>query len=149
MNRRPAAMLRRRPIREQLIEAMQAQVVRAPFHAGRGERDAERRRAARDVLEEDLFLQVLGAGGNQHALAAQNGGDEIGERLAGAGAGFDEQDAAGLEGAATAPRHFDLAGARLEVWKESRERAVGREMTTSLARDLASPNGPRRPGYSG
>ena len=81
----------------QLIEAVQAQVVGAALHVGGGERHAERRAQRRKVLEENLFLKVLGAGRDQHPLAAEDGGDEIRERLAGAGAGFGEQDAAVLE----------------------------------------------------
>ena len=46
----------------QLIEAMQAQVVRPPLHVGRLEGDAERVAQHRKVLEVDLFLKVLGAG---------------------------------------------------------------------------------------
>ena len=81
----------------QLIEAVQAQVVGAPLHVGGRERHAERGAQRRKVLEENLFLEVLGAGRDQHPLAAEDGGDEIRERLAGAGAGFGEQDAAVLE----------------------------------------------------
>jgi hypothetical protein len=41
-------------------------------------------RSAGNVLEVDLFLQVLGAGGDQHAFAAEDRRHEVGERLAGA-----------------------------------------------------------------
>ena len=111
----------------QLIELVQAQVVRAPLHVGRGERDAERVAQRGNVLEVDLFLQVLGAGGDQHALAAENRGHEVGERLAGAGAGLGEEDAAVLEHARHGGRHLDLAGARLEVGHRAGERPAGRE----------------------
>ena len=59
----------RRAVVAELIEAMQAQVVRAPLHAGGGERHAERVAQRRNVLEEDLFLQVLGAGGDRARAA--------------------------------------------------------------------------------
>ena len=88
----------------ELIESMQAQVIRAALHARRGERHAERVAQRGDVLEVDLFLQVLRAGGDQHALAAENGGNQVGERLAGAGARFREQDAAVFESSARRPR---------------------------------------------
>ena len=90
---------------------------------GTSERVAQRR----DVLEEDLLLQVLRAGGDQHALAAEDGGNEIGERLAGAGAGFGEEHAALLEDARDGGRHLDLAGARLEVRHAAGERAGRRK----------------------
>ena len=79
------------------LEAVQAQVVAAPLHAGRRERDVERLAQDRDVLEVDLFLEVLGAGRDQHPLAAEDGGHEVGERLAGAGARLGQQDAAVVE----------------------------------------------------
>ena len=63
----------------------------------------------------------------EHALAAEDGGDEIGERLAGAGARFGEQDAAVLEHARDGRGHVRLAGARLEVGQRARQRAVGGE----------------------
>ena len=107
---------RRRRRRFELIEPVQAQVVRAPLHVGRGERDAERVAQRRNVLEEDLLLQILGAGRDQHALAAEDRRDEVGERLAGAGAGFGEQDAAVARTTrATAAAISTCAGARLEV----------------------------------
>ena len=84
---RPPGRRRRR----RADRAVQAQIVGAALHVGRGERHAERVAQRRDVLEVDLLLEVLGAGGDQHALAAEDRGDEIGERLAGAGAGFGEQ----------------------------------------------------------
>ena len=77
---------------------MQAQVVRAPLHAGRGERHAERIAQRRNVLEENLFLKVLRAGGDQDPLPAEDRGNQIRERLAGAGAGFGEQDARRFRG---------------------------------------------------
>ena len=49
----------------ELIELVEAQVVRAPLHVGRGERDAERVAQRGNVLEVDLLLQVLGAGGDR------------------------------------------------------------------------------------
>ena len=45
----------------------------------------------RNVFEEELFLQIFGAGGNDDALAGKNRGNQIRQRLAGAGAGFDDQ----------------------------------------------------------
>ncbi len=42
-----------------------------------------------NVFEEELFLQVLGAGGNHHPLAAKKCRDQIRQRLPGAGSGFD------------------------------------------------------------
>ena len=57
----------------ELFEAMQAQIVAAPLHVGRGERHAERARERRHVLRVDLFLQVLRARGDEHALPVEDG----------------------------------------------------------------------------
>ncbi len=96
----------------------------------------------RQILGEDLLLQVLGAGRDDHALAAEDGRDEVGEGLAGAGPGFDEQDAAVLERVGDRGGHAALAVARLEGGEGLRQRAVGaedrvdaRRRATSAARD--------------
>ncbi len=44
-----------------------------------------------NVLEVELFLQILGPGGHDHSLAAENRRNQIGERLAGTCARFDNQ----------------------------------------------------------
>ena len=44
-----------------------------------------------DVLEEELLLEVLGAGGDDDAAARQDGGHQVGQRLAGAGAGLGDE----------------------------------------------------------
>ncbi len=57
------------------IEPMKAQEISSTFHVGRGERNTERLAKNRKVLEINLLLEVLCAGGKQHALTAQNRGD--------------------------------------------------------------------------
>ncbi len=64
---------------------------RVPSCRSRVNGDAERIAESWDVLEEDLLLQVLRAGGDEHALAAEDRGNEVRERLAGAGPGLREQ----------------------------------------------------------
>ncbi len=54
------------------LPPVQAEVVAAPFHQRRFERDAERLLERGQILVEDLFLEVFRAGGHQHAMAAQN-----------------------------------------------------------------------------
>jgi hypothetical protein len=111
----------------QLIEPVQAQIVRTALHVRRGERDVERVAKRREVLEEDLFLEVLRASRDEDTLAAQDGGDEVGQGLPGAGAGFGEEDAAVLEDVGDGRRHLDLAGARFEVGDAACQRAGRRE----------------------
>ena len=83
----------------------------------------------RQILEEDLLLKILRAGGDQRALPAEDRGDEIREGLARAGAGFGEQRAAALDDAGHGRGHLLLAVARLEAGKRLRERASVREIT--------------------
>ena len=45
-----------------LIETMETEVIRATFHIGRRKRDAERLPQRGNVFEEDLLLEILGAG---------------------------------------------------------------------------------------
>ena len=116
----------RRPVTVR-VESMQAEVVATPFHVGRGERNAERLAEDRQVLEEDLLLEVFRAGRDEHALAAEDRGHEVGERLSGAGPGFGEQDAAAAERVRHGVGHLELAGTRFEPRQRGRQRAAGRE----------------------
>ena len=116
----------RRPV-FQRVEAMQAEVVAASFHVGRGEGHAERLFQDRQVLEIDLFLQVLGAGRDEDALARQDRRHEVGQRLAGARAGLGEEDAAIVEHVGDGGRHLELRRPRLEPVERDRQRTAGRE----------------------
>ena len=140
----------------ELIELVQAQIVRAALHARSGEGNAQRFTQSGNVLEENLLLKVLGARGDEDALAAQDRRNEIGERLPGAGARFGEEDAALVEHVRDGRRHLELPGARLETGHGASQRAAGRKDRS----DGLHPGGdPRRPrgrrglrsysGYSG
>jgi hypothetical protein len=111
----------------QPIELVQAEVVGAPLHVGGGERDAERVAQRRDVLEVNLFLEVLGAGGDEHPFAAEDRRDEIGERLSGAGARLREEDSAVGEHLRHGRGHLDLSGTGLEVGHGAGQRAARRK----------------------
>src|SRR5262249_17325130 len=111
----------------QLIELVQAEIVRAPLHVRGGERGAERIAQCGNVLEVDLFLKVLRAGRDQHAFAVEDCRHQIGERLARAGARFGHQHAAAPEHARDGGGHRRLSGARLEVGQRPRQRAVRTE----------------------
>ena len=108
-------------------QLVQAQVVPAAFHAGRRELHVQRALEERNVLEEDLLLKVLRAGRDEHALAAQDRGDEVRERLARSGAGFGEQHRPAFERARDRLRHRDLAVARLESGNRARQRSTAGE----------------------
>ena len=116
----------RRRFLEDLV-ALQAEVVAAALHARGRERHRQHAGEQRQILGEDLLLQVLGAGRDDHALAAQDRRHEVGERLAGAGAGLDEEHAAVLERVGDRRGHAALAVARLEGDERLRQRPVGAE----------------------
>ncbi len=106
---------------------MEAQVVRAALHVGRLDRGAEGERQRRQVLVEDLILQVAGAGRDQHAAPGEDGRQEVGEGLARAGAGFGDQGAAAFEGLGDALGQAALSGPGFEALDGTGERAVVRE----------------------
>ena len=83
------------------VELVAAEIVGAALHVADLQR-AEEGFEEGDVLEEELLLQIFCAGGDDDALLAlageAQGGQEIGEGLAGAGAGFDDEVALVFEG---------------------------------------------------
>ena len=81
----------------------------------------------RNVLEEKLLLQVFRAGGNDDALAGEDGGDQISERFARAGAGFDDQMLAVRERGFHGLGHFELAGAEFVIRMPLGKRAMAGE----------------------
>ena len=63
----------------------------------------------RNIFEEKLLLQVFRAGGNDHALARKDRGNQIGQRFAGSGSRFDNQMLFIGERGFDGLRHFELA----------------------------------------
>ena len=112
------------------VELLLADVVGAAFHVADAE-GAEEGFEEGDVFEEELFLEVFGAGGDDDALlvlaGAAEGGQKIGEGFAGAGAGFDDEVAAVGEGLLDLFGHEVLAGAVLEGEGRVGEDAAGME----------------------
>ena len=104
--------------------------MRAAFHVADLQR-AEEGFEEGDVLEEELLLQVFGAGGDDDALLALAGeaecGQEVGEGFAGAGAGFDDEVAFFFEGGFDGAGHLVLAAAVLEGEGGLGEDAAGGE----------------------
>ena len=86
----------------------------------------------RNVLEEELLLEILGAGGDHHALAGENRGDQVGQRLAGAGACLHDQMAFVGEADSTAsaisswPGRYSYWGARSRESPSARKTCVRR-----------------------
>ena len=109
------------------IELLLAQVVGAALHVAHPQRP-QQRFEERDVLEVELFLQVLRAGGDDDALLLVAGaaqcGQQVGKRLARAGSSFDDQVALVRERLLNGLGHGVLAGAVLEGKRRLREDAL-------------------------
>ena len=89
----------------------------------------------RNVLEEELLLQVLGARGDHDALAGEQRGNQVGQRFAGARAGLDDQVALVGQRRFDGLGHFHLSRTELVIGVPLGERAVPRE---ELARAVLS-----------
>src|SRR5215470_4577066 len=76
-------------------QSIQTEIVDSAFHVSGGERFGQNALEKRNVFHHQLFLEILGASGNNYAaVPTQCGGDsgnKIGECLAGAGASFDDE----------------------------------------------------------
>ncbi len=73
-----------------VVDLLAAGVVGAALHVGRAQLSHVLLQKG-DVLEVELLLQILGAGGDDDAFAGKDGRDQVGQRLAGTGAGLDDQ----------------------------------------------------------
>ncbi len=113
-----------------VVDFLAAGVVGTALHVADAELVGEVLLEEGDVFVEELFLEVLGAGRDHDALGGENGGDKIGERLAGARAGFDEEVLAFRDGGFDGLRHFELTGAELVIGMPLGEGSAGREETT-------------------
>ena len=105
------------------LEPVAAQIVGAALEQRDARRAAERRGHQRQVLGEELILQRAGAGGDQHAQARQQRRHQVGEGLAGAGAGLDHQRFARAQGVGDALR--PCAAASRRTLKSGSARASG------------------------
>ena len=114
-------------------ELVAAKVVGAALHVADAQ-IAQQRFEKRNVAEVELVLQRLGAGGDNDALAGAQRRQQIGQRLAGAGAGLDDQVAALGERALHGLGHFELAGAVLVGQRRARQDAARRKNSCSVGR---------------
>ncbi len=73
------------------LQMMVADIVRAALEQRERDRELQRIANERQVALEQLVLQRLGAGGDDHLAAVEQRGNEIREGLARAGAGFGDQ----------------------------------------------------------
>ena len=104
----------------ELAEALQAHVVAAPLEHGPVEVDRQRLGEERKVLAGELVLQRLGGGGDDDSPAGCDRRDEVGERLARAGARLHDEVAPALDGGGDEVGHALLAGPLLGVGERRR-----------------------------
>jgi hypothetical protein len=91
-----------------------AHVIGAALEQGDGNGRLECIAHHRQILLEQLVLQIFGAGGDDHLAAAQQGRHQVGEGLAGAGARFRDQNRVIVNRICDRQRHFPLLCARTE-----------------------------------
>ncbi len=105
---------------------MAAKIVGAALHIADAQ-VAEERFEKGDITKIELILEGLGACGDDDALAGTQGGKQIREGLAGAGAGLDNKVPPLGECAFYGLGHFELAGAVLVRKRRARQDAARRE----------------------
>lgn len=115
----------------QVVELLAAKIVVAAFHVADVQLGVAVRKKCllqkRDIFVEELFLQVLGARGYDDALTGANHGNQIGQRLACAGAGFHDEMALFGEGLLDSLGHLQLSAPEFVCRMGSRQQAAGRE----------------------
>ena len=125
-------------MREQLLEPAQAEVVRTPLDERGLERRADHAGDGGQVLGEDLLLQILRVGADDDRdlvrKGPQHGGDEVGDRLADAGARFDDEVALAVERLRHGHRHLVLLRTVLEVRNGALELAARLEPPPHVVR---------------
>ena len=109
-----------------------ADVVGTALEQRHRNRRAQRRAHGWNVAQEQLVLQVLGAGRDDGLAAPQQRRHQVGERLAGAGARFGNQGFLVRNGLGDRLGHLGLRAARAESADRRRERAAGTEQAIDL-----------------
>src|ERR1039457_1168900 len=94
----------------EVVELLAAEIIAAALHVADAQ-FAEMLAQKRNVFEEELLLQGLGAGRNDDAFAGTDYRQQVGQRLASTGAGFDDQVAALLQRLLHRLRHLKLPAA--------------------------------------
>ena len=125
----------------ELLQPVTAQIVRASLEQRDTRRHADGAGHQRQVLVEQLVLQRARARGNEYAFARQQRRHQVGESLAGAGAGFDHQR-----------RAVSSARAMRRPWRAANAAACNRAANASagrVARTLRRDPAPRQASATG
>ncbi len=112
---------------QRAVQVIGADVVGAPLEQRDPGRRLERLAHHRQVLVEQLVLQRLGAGRDDHLAARLQRRHQVGEGLAGTGAGLGDENVVAMDGAGDALGHLDLLRAHAVAVDGAGERAVGGE----------------------
>ena len=113
-----------------LINFLPAQVVIAPFHVGDSDRAADAFLKEGEVFVVELFLEILGPGRDDDALAARDDGDQVGERLSGSRPCFDNQVPLLGKRSFNLFGHGELAGPKLVLRVPARQQPMARKEVT-------------------
>ena len=97
------------------LQMMMADVVGAPLEQGDVDGNMQQSLHHGQVAVKQLVLQGARAGRHDHLAAGQQGGHQIGERLAGAGTGLDDQAVTVAHGTQHGCCHFLLSRAGTEI----------------------------------
>ena len=113
-------------------QAARAEVVLPAFEQGGLEFFVQQLLQDRDVLVDELLLQIDRVRGHDRFLLllqrVDDGGTQVGERFADARAGLDDQVAAVVQGARDGGGHLRLLGAVLEVARAAQRAAGGKHL---------------------
>ena len=115
---------------DRALQAARTNVILPPFHQRRFKLDRENFLHDRNVFVQQLFLQVDGVSGNNRLLLLldrkKRGRDEIGERFADAGAGFNHEVALFFQRRGDRCRHRLLFRAILEIARLGEQPVLGK-----------------------
>ncbi len=110
----------------QVVELLAAKIIAAALHVADAQL-AQMLLQKRNIFVEELLLQCLGAGRDDDALAGANDRQQIRQRLAGAGARFDDQVPLLLQCLLDGLGHLQLSAAKLVRRMRARQQASGAE----------------------
>ena len=112
-----------------VVDLLAAGVVVAPLHVADLQGPRKVLLEEGDVLEEELFLEILGACGDDDALTGQQGRDQVRQGFSGTGAGLHDEVPLVGKRRFHGFGHFHLTGAELVIGMPLGQRAVpGKEL---------------------
>ncbi len=112
---------------QRAFEVVGADVIGAPLQQGDLDRRLEGIAHHRQILVEQLVLQGLGAGGDDHLAARLQRRHQIGESLARAGPRLGDENRTAVDGGGDALGHVELLVAHAITADRLRQRAIGGE----------------------